>query len=84
MVTKEEYPMKKSGWLKFINILMFIAFLGASFGIIIYRWGPESMRGTETVYQIHSISGLAFLILAVVHIVLNWNWIRINILSRKK
>jgi cytochrome b561 len=76
--------MKKGSWLKIINILLFIAFLGAAVGIILYQFGPESMRGSETVYQIHATSGIAFLILAVVHIVMNWKWIRNNILSGKK
>ena len=76
--------MKKSGWLRIINILLLIAFLGAAIGVTIYLYGPESLRGTEVIYQIHRISGLVFIFLAVAHIWLNWNWIRINVLSRKK
>jgi hypothetical protein len=76
--------MKKPVLLKWINLLLFFGFFGTSIGILLYRWGPESLRGSETMYNVHSISGLSFLIIAILHLILNWKWIKNTFIKKSK
>jgi|GEM_PF-6262751 len=63
---------------------LFLAFLCAVVGVLLYRWGPESLQGTEIVYQVHSTAGLVFVCLAGVHVILNFNWILTTYFKKKK
>ncbi len=76
--------MKKQYFLKFLNIILVIAFLLVAISIICYRWGPESIRWSEGLYEIHETFGLIFIFLALFHLVLNWTWIRNTYLKRRK
>jgi len=42
------------------------------------------MKLEKNVYELHETCGIAFLILGLVHIYLNWNWIKANIFGIKK
>ncbi len=76
--------MKKQNLLRFLNIILVIAFFLVAISIILYRWGPESIRWSGGLYEIHETFGLIFIIVALLHLILNWTWIRNTYLSRKK
>ena len=76
--------MKKQHALRIVNVCLFLAFLSAVVGVALYRWGPEAMRGTETVYQIHTTAGLVFVVLAILHMILNFNWFVTTYFKKKK
>ena len=76
--------MKKQSALKIVNICLFPAFLVAAVSMTIYRWGPENLRGTETVYQIHATSGILFFIFGIIHLILNLKWVASAYFKRKK
>ena len=70
--------------LKILNPILFIVFLTAAIAVILYKYSPIiSLQGNETVYEIHELAGKLFIILAIIHIILNWKWIKLNIFGIK-
>ncbi|MBN2030060.1 DUF4405 domain-containing protein [bacterium] len=76
--------MKKQSLLKFLNIILVIAFCLVAISIILYRWGPNSIRWDEGLYEIHETFGLIFIFVGLLHLVLNWTWIQNTYLKRRK
>jgi predicted ferric reductase len=74
----------KNTALKFINPIMFILFVIALISMLLYRFGPESMRGSELLYTYHSFSGTLFFFVGIIHLIYNWSWVRSNFLKKKK
>ncbi len=68
--------MQKRSVLKIVNILLAIGFLLALISMLLYRFIPSPLQGMDIFYDIHVYSGPAFAVIALIHIVLNWNWIR--------
>jgi hypothetical protein len=70
--------------LKIINPLMAIAFLSAAVGIILLKFPIiPSLNGSGVIYKMHIIGGQLFILLAIIHITLNWNWIKSHIFGIK-
>ncbi|MFO7659507.1 MAG: DUF4405 domain-containing protein [Candidatus Cloacimonadaceae bacterium] len=70
--------------LKILNPLLFIVFLTSLLAVTIYKIALfPALQGSETVYQIHETAGIVFFILAVLHLILNWNWIKSQIFGIK-
>jgi len=68
--------ISKNMLLKIVNPLLGIAFLVQIVsGYLIGQGG--------IFYEIHENCAMALIVLVLAHIVLNWNWIRANFLSRK-
>ena len=70
--------------LKILNPIMALDLLIAIKAVLIYKYSfIEAWRGSEMVYEIHEIAGMIFFVLAIFHIILNWNWIRSQIFGIK-
>ena len=70
--------------LKVLNPIMALAFLGAAIGIILLKYPIiPSLQGNEVLYKMHIIAGQIFIILVVLHIILNWSWIKSQIFGIK-
>ncbi len=67
-----------------VNILMFLIFISTVVSALIYRFIPSPLQGSEIMSSIHGISGLSFSGLALIHIILNWTWIKVKILRQTK
>lgn len=76
--------MKKQNLLKFLNIVLLITFFTVVISMVLYRWGPESIRWSELMYEIHETSGMIFFFIVILHLVLNWTWIRNTYFKRRK
>lgn len=63
--------MKKTGWLKLVNILLFICALSQ-----IATGLSHEILNPEIFTIMHSAGGIFFAILAVAHVILNWAWVR--------
>ncbi len=64
-----------------VNILLFISVLFQSVsGLIMLFFSIEP----EWMDSVHSYNGLAMAILVVLHIILNWTWIKTQIFGIKK
>lgn len=75
--------MNRMRLLKTINLLLFISFLmqGVSSIIIFFR---IKVPHTRAVFEFHEYNGLALVTLALIHITLNWGWIKANFLKFAK
>ncbi len=66
--------------LKILNPLLFIAFLTALSAVIIYKYALiPILHESYTVYLIHETAGIIFFLLAILHLILNWNWVKSQI-----
>ncbi len=74
----------KNTALKFINPILATLFLLTIIVAGLYKFGPAAWRGTETLAVMHQLSGILFFFVALIHIYLNWAWIKTNIFGIKK
>ncbi len=76
--------MKKQSLLKFLNFILLIVFFLVALSMILYRWGSESLQGSETMSEIHETSGTVLFFMVILHLVLNWTWIRSTYFKKRK
>jgi hypothetical protein len=69
--------------LKIVNPLLFVAFLTNQVAMLLYKV-PGPLQYSEQMTNLHTWAGLGFLVLAIVHITLNWRWIKSQIFKNKK
>lgn len=68
--------ISKNVLLKIVNPLLGIAF--------VLQMASGYLMGQGSIfYEIHENCAIALIVLALAHIVLNWNWIKANFLTRK-
>ena len=63
--------MRKQVWLKIVNPLLLLALAVQAItglGMMLFDW--------DAVHELHEANGLAVVVLAAVHIMLNWQWFR--------
>lgn len=76
--------MKKLVYLRIVNVLMVLAFLTLLVSILLYNTIPSDLNGNYTIYLIHIYTGMAFFVLGILHLILNWQWVKMNLLGGKK
>ncbi len=70
--------------LKILNPIMFITFLTAAAAVTLYKYPViTALHESHVVYKIHEIAGIIFILLSILHIILNWNWIKSQIFGIK-
>lgn len=70
--------------LKLLNPVMFLAFLTAAVGVVLLKYPIiPSLQGSEIIYNVHVIAGQIFIVLGILHLVLNWSWIKSQIFGIK-
>lgn len=74
----------KNNALKFINPILATLLLLALICISLYEIGPQGIRGTEVIKELHAACGILFFLVGLIHLYLNWAWVRINIFGIKK
>ncbi|MDI3504276.1 MAG: hypothetical protein PWP64_1212 [Candidatus Cloacimonadota bacterium] len=73
----------KNKTLRIIVPLMFIAILINQIAIYLYEIFGKS-QNNETLTEIHAFAGLCFIILAIIHLILNWSWVKSQVFGIKK
>ncbi len=68
--------------LKLLNPPLFLAFLCVAASMLLYKM-PGRFQYSELLYGIHTYAGTAFILIAIVHITLNWKWIKSQIFGIK-
>lgn len=71
--------MKKNKLLKVINPIMFILVVLQLVSAILME-----ATGDSVVKEIHEINGFLLVILVIVHLRLNWNWVKANFFKSRK
>ncbi|MDZ4182066.1 MAG: DUF4405 domain-containing protein [Candidatus Cloacimonadaceae bacterium] len=74
----------KNSALKFINPVLFTLFIITMVSMLLYRYGPESMRWSETLGNIHQYAGALFFLCGIIHLFFNWGWVRMNIFGIRR
>ncbi len=72
--------MNKIKLLKLVNPVLGISFLLQAISAVTMVLG----KAPRWLYKLHIINGLIFIIIAIVHVTLNWGWIKANILKKKE
>jgi hypothetical protein len=71
--------MDKKTALKIINPILALLVLNQPFSAFLY-----SMTHREAFESLHVGGGIGLLIFAAIHLMLNWNWVRMNFLQNSK
>lgn len=71
--------MNKQKILKILNILLLLSFIIQTLNAILIDY-----IGREIFHKIHPINGFIMIFLAIIHIILNWGWIKNSYLKMKK
>jgi hypothetical protein len=79
----EEMSMKKTKINFWIDILIFIVFVGVIFtGVLLHRFPPEAKANTILSVSrydwgdLHWVLCLSLILLTMVHLILHWGWIK--------
>jgi hypothetical protein len=81
---KGRFQMTNLKMLKILNPIMAITFLVTIKAVFLYKYSPFfNLKGSETVYEIHEIAGKLLFLMIILHIILNWNWIKSQIFGIK-
>ena len=76
--------MNKQTILKTLNVFLLIAFFITVSALIFYKFIPSKIQGSEFLYEIHEYGGKFFIFLGICHFILNFSWVKIMYLKRKK
>ena len=69
--------------LKVVNMLLFLVFVGIAFSGLTAMLFPGLIP--YSIFRVaHPFTGATFVTLVVIHIILNFNWIKANYLKKKK
>ena len=75
--------MNKAVALRIVNMTLFFSFVTQVITSIIILLRIK-IPHTQLTFEIHEYNGLFMLIIAVVHITLNWGWIKANFFKKIK
>ena len=76
--------MKKQKALKVVNIFLVLAFLITSISLVFYKIIPSAIQGEEFLYEMHEMAGTIFIIVGLIHLILNFGWIKAMYFKKKK
>ncbi len=69
--------MKRSSWLKVVNVLLFLSFMCQAVTGLGHSYIPYRIY-----VKIHSNSGMLFVILVLIHVWMNRSWIKNNLFKK--
>ena len=75
--------MNKFGALRIVNTILFFSFILQVITSIIIVLRIR-IPHTQLVFEIHEYNGLLMIIVAAMHIALNWGWIKANFFKKKQ
>ena len=68
--------MNRTKWLRVINVFLFLAVLWQGVTGLGHRFSGYKFIEHKLFNTIHVGGGIAMLVLAAIHLTLNWSWIR--------
>lgn len=75
--------MTKQKILRVLNFLLFIDFLIVVIAQLIYQFHPE-LNGEEFVLEYHETGGYIFILLVILHFILNFPWVKNAYFKKRK
>lgn len=76
--------MNKQKVLKVLNIFLLLALIITASSLIFYKFIPSEIQGSEFLYEMHEYAGIIFIFLGICHFILNFSWVKMMYLKRKK
>lgn len=76
--------MKKQKALKIVNIFLVLAFLVTALSLVFYKMIPSAIQGEEFLYEMHELAGTIFILVGIIHLILNFGWIKSMYFKKKK
>jgi hypothetical protein len=74
--------MNKQITLKWLNLALFALFaVQAVTGVLAFT---GLLENAEVSGEVHEYAGLAMVVVVLAHLWLNWGWVKLNFLARKK
>ena len=70
--------------LKILNVFLVLSFLTTALALIFYKFIPSEIQGSEFLYAIHAVAGAIFIILGILHFILNFKWVKAVYFKKKK
>ncbi len=70
--------MSKQKGLKIINIIMFFVIFGILISALSHDFIPE-----EIFENVHPVAGFTLVIFVILHLILNWSWVKSNYFKKK-
>lgn len=75
--------MNKVKALRVVNVLLFLVFIGIAISGLTAFLFPGLIP--YSLFRLaHPLTGIAFIVLVIAHLFLNFNWIKANFLKKKK
>lgn len=74
--------MNKMKLLLPVNVVLFLSFLLQLITIIIIFFGIRT-PSMQMVLEIHEYNGLLLVGLVILHLILNWNWVKANFFKKR-
>lgn len=71
--------MNKTAALKVVNPALAVLMLNQPFSVLL-----AAVTGWDLFEGLHVLGGILLLTAAAVHLLLNWTWVELNLLKRKK
>ncbi|MDD4900292.1 MAG: DUF4405 domain-containing protein [Candidatus Omnitrophica bacterium] len=73
--------MNKPKWLVWLNPFLFLSLLmqAASGAVLFFNLMPA---WDGLIARVHSYNGFIFALLALTHLILNWNWVKANFFKK--
>ncbi len=65
--------MNKPKWLKIVNLILFICILNQALTVVLH-----DLANKDVFEYLHPIGGIFTLLFAIIHMALNWAWIKAN------
>ncbi len=75
--------MDKKRVLKIVNLILALSFILTAVPGLIKVIFPDIIP-YSVFYTFHTIFGIVMLVFAILHIILNWSWIRVNFGGKQK
>jgi hypothetical protein len=72
--------MKKNTMLKTVNVLVAIAFAVLAVTSGISKIIPDL---SPVLFEIHEFTGYVFFLLIIMHVILNWSWVKANFFKKR-
>ena len=76
--------MKRLKILKVVNVLLILDFVLILISLLFYKYIPGDLNGSEVMSEFHELTGMIFIMLGILHLILNFNWIKSSYFNKKK
>ena len=75
--------MNKAGLLRVVNIILFFSFILQAITSIIILLRIK-VPNAQMVFEIHEYNGLFMITVVIMHLILNWGWVKANFFKKLK